>query len=490
MTIEDLTMVSASTGNGAHDADHKLSGGAIGLSGVLMQAITHIGPAIGLATSIAFITSLAGVTAPLAYGIAFVLMLSVGGSLTQLAKKFPSAGGYYTYVSRTIHPRAGLEVSWIYFLYDPLGGCINMAFFGWIFQEVLVTKYGINVSWSIPFLFVAAIVTFFLYSGVRISARALVVLGALEILIVVALAISGLISPGAGGVPMDAFNPAKSLSISGLYLAVIFCILTFSGFESVAPLAEESKDPKRTLPRAIMASLIIMGVFFILTAWGVVAGFGASRVSALASSPQNPLLVVGERVWGVGWIVILIAIFNSAIAVGIACSSASTRVFYGMARSGSLPRLLTKIDPQHHTPINAVILQTFITIAFGLGIGFWIGPSWEFSFTGVAMTICLILIYGAGNVGVTRYYWREHRSSFRWFVQGVCPIGSTLGLIWVGYKSIIPLPSGPTEWAPYTAAFWVVAGIALIWYLHHTGREDWLANAGQAAYEVPSTESK
>jgi amino acid transporter len=476
------------TGNGARDAEHKLSGGALGLSGVLMQAITHIGPAIGLATSIAFITSLAGVTAPLAFGIAFVLVLSIGGSLTQLAKMFPSAGGYYTYVSRTIHPRAGLEVSWIYFLYDPLGGCINMAFFGWIFQEVLLAKYGINVSWWIPFLFVAAIVTFFLYSGIKISARALIVLGALEILIVLALAISGFISPGPGGVPLDALNPAKSLSISGLYLAVIFSILTFSGFESVAPLAEESRDPTRTLPRAIMASIIIMGVFFILTAWGVVAGFGARRTVALATSVQNPLLVVGERVWGVGWIVILIAIFNSAVAVAIACSNASTRVFYGMARSGSLPKLLAKIDPRHHTPINAVILQTCITLAFGLGIGFWIGPSWEFSFTGVTITIGLIFIYGAGNIGVTRYYWREHRSSFRWFVQGVCPIGSTLGLIWVGYKSIIPLPSGPTEWAPYTAAFWVVAGIALIWWLHRTGREDWLANAGQAAYEVPSAE--
>jgi len=462
-----------------------LEAGAVSLSGVLMQAITHIAPAIGLATSIAFVTSLTGITAPLAYGIAFVLMLTVGASLTRLARLFPSAGGYYTYLSRTIHPRAGLLTSWVYFLYDPLGGAINLAFFGFIFQGVIKAKYGVTIEWWIPFLVFLAIVTFFVYRGIKVATGALVVLGVLEILVVVALALSGLLSPGPGGATISSFDPARSLSGNGLYLAVVFSILTFSGFESVAPLAEESRNPRRTLPIAIITSIAGMGVFFVVSSWGIVAGWGAHETTALANSAQNPMLVIGERLWGAGWLIVLLAIFNSALAVGIACTNASTRVFYGMARSGSLPRQLAKVHPRHKTPVNAVLLQTLITLAFGLGIGFWIGPDQEFFFTGVAITLGLIFIYCAGNIGVTRYYVTQQRSSLNFWLDILFPVASTVGLVWVGYKSIIPLPTGPAHYAPFVVLGWFIAGIVLVWYMSRTGREAWLVKAREAADEVP-----
>jgi amino acid transporter len=81
--------------------------GALKLPSVMMQGITHIAPAVGLILSIQFITSLAGVTSPLAYALAFLIVVTLGISLTQLARHLPSAGGYFTYVSRTVHPRAG-----------------------------------------------------------------------------------------------------------------------------------------------------------------------------------------------------------------------------------------------------------------------------------------------------------------------------------------------------------------------------------------------
>src|SRR5659263_274418 len=136
-----------------------LNSGAIGLTGVLMQALTHMGPAIGMATSLAFIVSLAGLTAPLAFFIAFLVIVTVGVSITQLARHFPAAGGYFTYISRTLHPRAGMFTAWIFFLYDPLGGAINLAFFGFIFQHFMQAAYGAVIPWWIIFLIEAAIVS-------------------------------------------------------------------------------------------------------------------------------------------------------------------------------------------------------------------------------------------------------------------------------------------------------------------------------------------
>jgi amino acid transporter len=465
-------------------AETELQGGAIGLPAILMQAITHIGPAIGLATSIAFVVSLAGKAAPLAYFFAFLLVLAIGAVLTQLAKRFPSAGGYFTYTSRTLHPRAGLLTAWFYFLYDPLGGCINLAFFGFILQGLLQSRYNFDFPWWATFLITATIVTVLVYRGIKISATVMLILGALEILIFLALAVTALVSPGPGGTSFAPFNLADAPG-NGLYLAIVFSILTFTGFESVAPLAEESRSPRKNLPRAIMLSILIMGIFFLLTSWAIVTGWGTQHIGGLATSVQNPILVVAERVWGIGWVLIMFAIFNSAIAVALACTNASTRVFFAMGRTGVLPKWLAHVH--HKVPVNAVTLQTIITFAFGLGIGFWIGADQEFYFTGTAITLGLIFVYGAGNIGVVRFYLREARDDFNIWLHGIFPVACTLALIWVGYKSIIPLPAAPVEYAPFVVLGWLVAGVILVWAVSRTGREEWLIKASEVAYERPPT---
>ena len=141
----------------------------------------------------------------------------------------------------------------------------------------------------------------------------------------------------------------------------------------------------------------------------------------------------------------------------------------------------------HKVPVNAVTLQTIITFAFGLGIGFWIGADQEFYFTGTAITLGLIFVYGAGNIGVIRYYLSEARENFNIWLHAIFPIACTLALIWVGYKSIIPLPAAPVKYAPFVVAGWLVAGLALMWSLSRSGREEWLTKATEIAYERPPT---
>ena len=94
----------------------QLRSGALGAGDIFMQAITHTAPATAILFTIPFIASKAGIAAPLSYLLAFLLILVLGVTLTQLAKHLPSAGGYYTYISRTISPRAGFLTSWLYFV--------------------------------------------------------------------------------------------------------------------------------------------------------------------------------------------------------------------------------------------------------------------------------------------------------------------------------------------------------------------------------------
>src|SRR6185436_12422830 len=104
-----------------------------------------IAPATATLFTIQLTTSYAGVTAPLSYLIAFFIVLMLGVSVTQLAKHLPSAGGYYTYVSRTIHPRAGFLTSWLSFLYEPTTSGFSLAFVGSVLERSLRADASISL---------------------------------------------------------------------------------------------------------------------------------------------------------------------------------------------------------------------------------------------------------------------------------------------------------------------------------------------------------
>src|SRR5271169_7001552 len=126
-------------------AETDLKPGAVGLTGAIMQNVTHIAPAIAAFFFTQTIVGFAGAHAPLAYLLGFVVVLALGMCLVQLAKKFPSAGGYYTYVSRTLGPRLGFLTGWVYVLYSPIVAGPALAFLGLIFQGEFQTNY--QVTW-------------------------------------------------------------------------------------------------------------------------------------------------------------------------------------------------------------------------------------------------------------------------------------------------------------------------------------------------------
>jgi amino acid transporter len=460
---------------------------AIGALGATLQAITHIAPAIAALFFTQFVVSLAGVTAPLAYVIGFLLVLMLGNTLVQLSKHLPSAGGYYTYVSRAIHPRAGFLTSWMYILYSPLSGGPIYAFFGFILQNELKANYNIDVPWLWwVFLIVGApAIAFVQYLGIQISVRAMVVFGGLEMLIVLALGLSGFASPGAGGISLAVFDPGQMITLSGFSLAVVFSVQGLTGWEAAAPLAEETRDPKRNVPISVLASITLIGVFLVIVFWGVITGFGINNVQEIIDSTELPALTLAHRLWGDAWILILFAFFNSVLAVCLATANVSTRMWYGMARSGSFPKALAKVDPTHKTPVNAILLQMCLSLACGLGVGYWLGPDVSFFFVdGLILVLGVTVVYLIANLAVFMYYWRERRAEFNWLLHAVFPLVSSIVLAYAVYQSFNPLPGEPYRYAPLVDGAWLVIGIVALYLLRARGREAWLLNAGKAVGEV------
>ena len=486
LTVEHGAMKTIA-GDLAPTVETDLKAGALGLVGVTMQAITHIAPAIAALFFTQFVVSLAGVTAPLAYLIGVVIVLMLGNTLVQLSKHLPSAGGYYTYVSRALHPRLGFLTSWMYVLYSPLAGGPIYGFFGFILQNELKSNYNINLPWLwwVCILIGAPTVAFLQYRGIQISARAMLILGGLEMVIVFLVGVWGFFSPGPGGLTLSVFNPANSLGLQGFALAVVFSVQGLTGWEAAAPLAEETRDPKRNVPRAVMLSIIIIGAFLVITYWGQLTGWGVNDVNGLTKSGELPALVLAHRFWGGAWIILLFAFLNSTIAVCLATANVGTRMWYGMARNGSFPKALARVNPTYKTPVNAILVQMALSLVAGIGVGAWLGADVSFFFVdGLILVIAVLVVYVMANIAVFAFYTRERRADFNPILHLVFPLVSTAALLYAAYQSYNPPPASPYKWAPLVDGVWLLIGVAILVAMRAQRREEWIRTAGATLAEV------
>lgn len=477
--------------SGTVGAQTELRAGSLGLAGAVMQNVTHIAPAVAAFFFTPTLVGFAGAHSPLAYLIGFGIVLALGVCLVQLAKLFPSAGGYFTYVSRTVHPRAGFLTGWAYTFYSPIVPGPIIAFFGFILENELKTNYQINFPWWAFTLITLPVVAALGYYGIRLSVRTVVILGSIEFLIVLALGLSGLISPGHGGFTFSSFdpsfNPGGIATASGFTLAVVFTVQGLTGWEAAVPLAEETENPRRNISIATMASIAIVGLMLVVVIWGQVIGWGVNDIAKLPTSSELPALVIAHRVWSGLWVLALFAMFTSVIAASLACQNVATRMWYGMSRAGALPRVVSKVDKRHKTPVVALAMQTTVTVLLGLVLAAIMGPDKMFVLTiGFCLVIAVIFVYVMANLGVVLHYWRERESGFNWIYHLVFPVGTSAILIYSLIKSFTPFPASPNNWSPVIVGGWMLLGVGVLVLMRMRGNEDWLERASEIIEERPA----
>ena len=452
---------------------------AVGLPGMLMQGIATIGPSFAILASFVFIVSFAGLVTPWAYLFGGILLGLQALAAAQLAKVFPSAGGWYTWIARAFHPRAGFFAGVLFSIWLPPVATLTMAFLAkTVLEPSIKAEYGVDVPWWIWVVAGVALVIFFAYQGISISEKALIITGLIEIVIMVALAFTGLASPGPGGFSFGPLNPGNFGLAGNLFLGVVFSIFAFSGWESTGPLAEESKNPKRNVPIGLVGSVVILTIYFVFVTWGYLVGIGVSKVGSIPTASAFPVATLAQRVWGGAWVLLLFALLNSAIALSIACFNGGTRTWYAMGRSGVLPKMVGKVNPTRKTPVNAISLQVGVQVLAFACVLIWGAEDVFFSWAN-AITIGLVLMYVLCNIGVVKYYLTEGRGQFNPLLHIVVPvIASAAGIVVVWKSYFSPFTStGPVFWGLMTFIVVLVLTVVILIYLRVTGREDWMRRA-------------
>jgi amino acid transporter len=464
--------------SGQSDVAPRLQEGAIGLAQVLFQSITHMAPAAAVAFSIIFAVTYAGGATPLAVVLALVACLLVAISIGQLAKHLPSAGGLYTYSARGLHPIAGFFVAWGFMLAEPIVAPLLYLIFGNVISVFLQNHFNTPTWLWAPFAAAAGIgVWFLVYRGIRISTEAGVVLGAFEIVVFLALAITLIVAAGSNNT-LSVFSPTtgNSSGWGSVFAGMVYTVLAFIGFEASVPLAEETRDPRRTLPRAVILSCVLIGLFYLICYYGAIVYFGPN----VAADPKNGFFLfnngdpwdgLAAKVWGPFSILVLLAIINSAFANSNAGANAATRVGYALGRAGILPRAFAQVHPRFKTPYIAIHVQGALGIAVALILGFALnGPLNAFALLGTVATIVIVFIYILTNLSNLVFYVRERRDELNLVLNVAVPILGTLIFIPVllaafgidfGGLGIAGL-TAPANAAPWIVVAWLVFGLVVL----------------------------
>ena len=198
----------------------------------------------------------------LAWILATVACLLTALCLKEVVGKVRSAGGYFVIHSVALGHFVGFTTSWLWFLFEPLVPAALTMLFGQVFSDFVLAETGVLIPWWLVAIVGVAVLTYTSYVGIRQSSKATVILGTIEIVVLLFLAVIWIVKAGPNQ-PVISLSPASSpLGWGGVFFATVYGILSFLGFEAGVPLAEESNNAKRSLTISIMASTIGIGLFY------------------------------------------------------------------------------------------------------------------------------------------------------------------------------------------------------------------------------------
>jgi amino acid transporter len=464
---------------------------AIGLTEVLFQSMTFMAPAVAVALSVGFATTFALGITPLAVLFALIAVLFTAYSMGELARHLPSAGGMYTYVGRGLGSYAGWLLAWAFLLASIVVPSVLFAAFGF-FGAALITEltgFEQEYMWIPLALLCAGVVWFLTYRGISVSTRTGVVLGLIEIGIFVLVSLLLILNADTNTVSV--FIPGEAGVLPALQ-GMVFCLLAFVGFEAAAPLAEETRDPKRNTRRAIIWSAILIGLFYVFCYYAATVYFGPDNMADFfAANDGNPWGGMAEEVLpGIGSLLVLFAILNSCLANANAGANASTRSVFALGRSRLLPGAFGNVHPTHHTPVVAIHTQAIIGIIIAVGLSLVLGNAYPDvpgplnTYVTIGYVIALLFagMYMAVNFAAIGFYWRERRDEFNWLKHVIVPLIGFVLMIpaFLGALGGVTIPivnvevaplAEPQSFVPPLVGVWMIVGALIGLYLWSSHRE-------------------
>ncbi len=456
---------------------------AIGLTGAVVMSAAIMGPAVSTFFNPQFSTPFSGEATPFVYLACLVAILVVASGIVEMARELPSAGAFYTYVSRGLGPRAGFITGGLMFVAYALLPPAELGLIGSYVQTTLRTEAHIDVPWWLIGIVPAGGDDRARRRGhPRVAADRADPVRHRGRRGLPARDHRGRARRPARAVPAPAQpRPPRPHGFHGLATGFVFAALSFVGFEAAATLGDEVRNPRRLVPRAILLSSAFVGLIYVFCVWAEVNGLGPAATNRLngASTPWNDLASTYAS-W-LKWPVIVASV-SSMFAVMINSANGIARILNTMAREGLLPRALAAVDPRRLTPARATLVTGAFAIgcalivgAIGGGLNDPVGGSNVYGYLGFLLTLGVLPVYALTNLATARYFARAGR--FKTVRHGLLPLGGAGLMVALLVGQIVEQTAAPYTWLPWTIVAWAAAVAMGALWLART-RPDQLERAG------------
>jgi amino acid transporter len=412
---------------------------------------------------------LVGRATPLAFLLAAIAVLLIAYVFVRLCQYYRHAGSVYVFAGATLGSRAGavagLSLFGTYVFYALVTSSAAGVFGALFLDEMNVWN---NQPWWAGFLVggvALALAFMFAVIPARGATSLLLTAEGLTVALIVVIAAIVLIKILAGNAPggqsftLDMFKVTPGTHSSDLFLGIIFGLLSFAGFEAAATLGEETHNPRRDIPRAILGTAIFGGIYFTVITAIEMMGFGTNSKGVAAFTSSGALMGDLGTTYVASWVgdAITLGAAVSAFACCLACVVGAARLLFAISRDFA-PRSALAQTGRFDTPALAtgVVTVLVLLIALFCAIVANAKPFDTFLWSGTIGTLILLVAYVLATLGCIKLVFIDRKLDVA-FWQVVIPLAALVMLGYTMYRNVFPYPSsGPPHWFPIVAFGWVV----------------------------------
>jgi amino acid transporter len=454
----------------------------LGAGGVAQFALTAAAPLLVVAGVVTTGWAVTGVTGIPAGFIALAIIFAVFAvGYLAMARRIVNAGALYTYVAAGLGRPAGVATATVTLLaYSAMQVGLYGAI-GPVTADLLHTQFGWGLSWWVYSLIAWALVAVLGVLRVDLNSRVLAVLLTAEVALVVVVTITGLANPAGGHLSLSALSPSN-LVTSGSAVALAIAVTGFIGFEQAPVYAEESRNPRKTVPIATYSALALMTILYAGASWAMSVTAGPDAIVDAARRHPSDLMFtlaaphLGDRIATIGGVLFISSMFAGLIAY----HNAVARYAFALGREQVLWRGFGRTALRTSAPVTASLMQSATGL---LVIVLYAMAGWDpmvklFFWLGTTGALGVLLALTATSAAVIAYFSRVGGAESLW-QKTIAPAIATLALavvvFWTlsNYATLLGVEPGSVwAWAlpsAYAVAAAIGAGWALI--LASTRRE-------------------
>ena len=464
----------------------KLRKGAIGLGGVLFLSVTGAAPISAMLFNTPIVVGYGeGVGAPAAFMFATIVLVVFSVGYVAMARKKTTAGGFYSYISHGLGRELGIGTGYASVVaYSVFEASLAGGFA--YFLSLKLNQFGVNIAWpwlALAMVLLISILTFF---DVRVSSIVLAIGLISEVVILLIFDVYLFARGHVTAAPLNPVNAFKSFPAEGklaagaIGIGLFFAFWSWVGFEMAPNYGEESRDPKRIVPRALYISVIGLGIFYTLTSWASLAGYPTTHAAIAASQTNAAQYYLTPAAQYAGrWVASVMSylIITGSFACGMAFHNTTARYLYSVGREGLAPRALGKTHPKWKSPYVASLTQSVVAaIIVGL-FAIFTGtdnPNSQaylqlYGLMAVMGVIIILSVQAVVSLAILVYYERFHRDEVHWWKTRLAPLLSFISQAFVVYllfTNISFLGSGYSyaDWFGPIDAVVVLAGVGTAFY--------------------------